>query len=83
MSAIVIPVSGRRQKCCMALLRGTPRNGMNICECGRQWYVIKPGWAKKWGTDRVYHNGVYVGSPVGYGELPKLIRAVERKAVTA
>jgi hypothetical protein len=76
-----------RKKCCADLLDSHPKLGMHFCQhqgrdgtiCGKQWYVFADGWAKKWGTDRVYHGSSYMGSPTGYGELAKLIRRTMRR----
>lgn len=60
--------------CCKKLLRGD-RTGMLFCGCGKQWFVFTPGWAKRWGTDRVYHDGEFVGTATFYGELRALVSA--------
>lgn len=48
--------------CCKKYLLGyTGRLGLGACGCGAEWYHFTPGWAKKWGTDRVYHLGAFKG----------------------
>lgn len=65
------------ERCIAGIPEG--RTGMHVCECGRQWYVILPGLVKRWGSDRVYWHGKLAGSPVGYGELRKLVAKLRKE----
>jgi hypothetical protein len=72
-------VGGSRKACCRKYLKDyTGRLGMGACACGRQWYHFAPGWAKKWGTDRVYREGQFVGVASEYGAIRKMMKAARR-----
>jgi hypothetical protein len=69
-------VTGAVGPCCKKYLREYKgRLGMGRCPCKRQWYHFAPGWAKKWGTDRVYHDAAYVGTWDKYGDLRRMMKA--------
>lgn len=70
------------RSCCRRLLRETKRTGMVECPgcfqspgVRRQWFIFAPGWAKKWGTYRVYHLGAFAGIHADYGDLRRLMAA--------
>jgi hypothetical protein len=70
----IVASASRRRSCCKRYLRDYQgRLGMGECPCGRQWYHFAPGWAKKWGTEKVYHLGSYAGLDEAYGALRRIV----------
>jgi hypothetical protein len=50
------------------------RLGMGTCpDCRRQWYHFAEGWAKRWGTSKVYHLAAYAGMHDFYGDLHRIM----------
>jgi hypothetical protein len=64
--------------CCKKYLKEyTGRLGMGTCPCGIQWYHFTPGWAKKWGTDKVFNKGKYMGLHDSYNALKEIMKRTE------
>ena len=62
--------------CCRKYLKSySGALGMRACVCTQAFYHFAPGWAKPYDSNRVYHLGEYVGTPIQYGELQALVAA--------